>query len=62
MSLIPNETPLENSVMAGNYRVATVALGILLCLEPDLPSPTTSLEILRSTLKKIFFGEALNGF
>lgn len=49
MSLIPNETPLENSVMPGNYRVATVALGILLCLEPDLLSPTTSLEILRST-------------
>lgn len=37
MSLIPNETPLEISVVPGNYMAVTIALGILLCLEPDLP-------------------------
>lgn len=37
MSLIPNETPLESSVMPGNYMAVTIALGTLLCLEPDIP-------------------------
>lgn len=37
MSLIPNETPLEISVVPGNYMAVTIALGVLLCLEPDLP-------------------------
>lgn len=37
MSLTPNETPLENAIAPGNYTVVRFALGILLCLEPDLP-------------------------
>lgn len=55
MSLIPNETPLEISVVPGNYMAVTIALGILLCLEPDLPVFRASLEIRRSSLKKGFF-------
>lgn len=38
MSLIPNETRLENSFVLGNYRDVMFAQGIRLCLEPHAPA------------------------
>lgn len=38
MSLIPNETLIENSVVLGKYRDITFAQGIQLCLEPHVPA------------------------
>lgn len=55
MPLIPNETPLENSVVPGHCVVETIALGILLRLEPDWPVFCYFTWKLQVKFKKRFF-------
>lgn len=53
MSLIPNETSLEYTVVPGNYAVATIALGAALLPGTRPLSLTTSPEMLRSGSRKV---------